>query len=183
VVLVCVVFLTVKPALLSILMAEAFGLPTTEGTRGSGAATTRGTLELGSNSVPSATPCLRTMSFFLLDGRRSMWPTSRPAACNLRFALAKPSPLTAGTLASFGIGVDGADVGCADGLLAGAGSAVLGWVSSRSRGHQPDDEKQSEDTASDRERNRARAQAGATAGAFRRWCVHACPSQSRSRPD
>jgi hypothetical protein len=44
-VLVCVVFLTLKPAFLRFLIAEASGLPTTEGTRGSGAATTRGTLE------------------------------------------------------------------------------------------------------------------------------------------
>jgi hypothetical protein len=46
-----------------LLIADASGLPTTEGTRGSGAATTRDTLEPGFNFLPSATPCSRTVPY------------------------------------------------------------------------------------------------------------------------
>jgi hypothetical protein len=38
-----------------------------------------------------------------------MSPTSRPAARNLRLALIRLSPLTAGTVACFGVGEDGAE--------------------------------------------------------------------------
>jgi hypothetical protein len=51
-----------------LLIADASGLPTTEGTRGSGAATTRDTLEPGFNFLPSATPCSRTGALPLWDG-------------------------------------------------------------------------------------------------------------------
>jgi hypothetical protein len=74
------------------------------------------------------------VSFLLLDRRRSTCPTSRPAAPNLCFASVRLSPSTAGTRASFGVDVDGADVGCTDELLAGAGERGFGWVSIRSRG-------------------------------------------------
>ena len=182
VVLVCVGVLTLKPTRLSILIAEAFGLPTTEGTRGSGAATTRGTLDLGFNFVPLSTPCLRTVPFAFLDGRRSMSPTSRPAARNLCFALVRLSPLTAGTRASFGVGVDGVDVGGTEGLLAGAGTAV--GVGSRS------DPEATSPTMRSSPRTPLPIARAIVRGlrrtlrlaAFRRWCVHACPSQSRSRP-
>ena len=52
-------------------------------------------LEQGSNFVPLSTPCFRTVPLLLMDGRRSTSPTSRPAARNSRFALARPSPSTA----------------------------------------------------------------------------------------
>ena len=96
----CVVFLTVKPAFLRFLIAEASGLPTTEGTRGSGAATTRGKLEPGSNSAPVATPCLERCSSPAGWSAIDHHPTSRSAAWNLFFALTRSRPSIAGTLAS-----------------------------------------------------------------------------------
>jgi hypothetical protein len=115
--------LTWKPAFLRFLIAEASCLPTTEGTRGYGAAITRATLDPRSSSSPSPTPCLRTVSFALLDGRRSMSPTARPAARSVRFASIRLSPLTAGTLASDGDG-DGVSLGVAAGVLEVVGTGL-----------------------------------------------------------
>ena len=118
----------------------------------------------------------------MMDGRRSTSPVSRPAAPNLRFALARPSPSTAGTLARSGGGVDRADVGCMYGLLAGAWSTASLGFRSVPKATNPT-RRSSPRRPLPVARAIGRGLKRPLLAASRRWWVHACPSQSRSRPD